>query len=143
MRNRGIGEDDYAVLAATPRDVPTYLSAADAGLAFIKPCFSKLASSPTKYAEYLGCGLPLIINSGIGDSDRLIAQKSVGALVSEFDDDAYAQAATTIEGFTSDLDETRRRARAVAEKLFDLKHVGMRRYAQLYERVLTAEPRER
>jgi glycosyltransferase involved in cell wall biosynthesis len=142
MRNRGIGEDDYAVLAATPRDVPTYLSAADAGLAFIKPCFSKLASSPTKYAEYLGCGLPLIINSGIGDSD-LIARKSVSALVSEFDDDAYAQAATTIEGLTGDLDETRRRTRDVAEGLFDLKQVGASRYAQLYERVLAAEHRER
>src|SRR5687768_7432269 len=36
---------------------PSYLSAADAGLSFIKSCFSKIASSPTKNAEYLACGL--------------------------------------------------------------------------------------
>ena len=55
MRSRGIADRDYTVLGVTPRDVPSYLSASDAGVAFIKPCFSKLASSPTKYAEYLGC----------------------------------------------------------------------------------------
>jgi len=50
MKARGVSESDYAVLRSAPRDVPSYLSAGDAGLAFIKPCFSKLASSPTKYA---------------------------------------------------------------------------------------------
>src|SRR5258708_36774615 len=80
MKARGFGESDYTVLAATSREVPSYLSAADAGLAFIKPCFSKLASSPTKYAEYLGCGLPLIINCGIGDSDTLIMREKAGVL---------------------------------------------------------------
>jgi glycosyltransferase involved in cell wall biosynthesis len=69
MRERRLNEGSYTVMASSSRDVPSYLSASDAGLAFIKPCLSKLASSPTKYAEYLGCGLPLIINSGIGDSD--------------------------------------------------------------------------
>jgi glycosyltransferase involved in cell wall biosynthesis len=78
LRERGIGEDRYTVLASAPADVASYLSAADAGLAFIKPCFSKLASSPTKNAEYLACGLPLIINAGIGDSDALVREESCG-----------------------------------------------------------------
>src|SRR5712692_297833 len=92
MQTRGISERDYTVLAASPRDMPSYLSGADAGLAFIKPCFSKLASSPTKYAEYLGCGLPLIINAGVGDSDVLITREYVGALVRGFDEAEYVNA---------------------------------------------------
>jgi glycosyltransferase involved in cell wall biosynthesis len=136
MRERGVDESGYTVLAAAPADVAGYLSASDAGLAFIKRCFSKLASSPTKYAEYLGCGLPLIINSGIGDSDALIAQEGVGALVTEFNAEEYRRAFMQIEGFARDAFETRRRTHAVAERLFDVRQVGVERYAGLYERVL-------
>ena len=136
MAARGIGEKDYTVLAATPADVPSYLSAADAGLAFIKPCFSKLASSPTKYAEYLGCGLPLIINAGIGDSDALITQKRVGALVGDFNESEYARVVSIIEDCAGHPEQTRRHTRAVAEKLFDVRRVGAERYARLYESVL-------
>jgi len=136
MRARGIGESDYTVLASAPRDVPSYLSAGDAGLAFIKPCFSKLASSPTKYAEYLGCGLPLIINQGVGDSDVLITREKVGALVRDFDEREYANSVAAIEGFAGDPGQTRRRTREVAERLFDVRRIGVERYARLYERVL-------
>ena len=136
MHDRGIAEEDYSVIAASPREVPSYLSAADAGLAFIKPCFSKLASSPTKYAEYLGCGLPFIINAGIGDSDALAVKDEAGVLVSAFDADNYTQAAAKIAKFSENPLETRRHSRAVAERRFDLKTVGVERYARLYERVL-------
>jgi glycosyltransferase involved in cell wall biosynthesis len=136
MRARGIAESDYTTLAAAPRDVSSYLSAGDAGLAFIKPCFSKLASSPTKYAEYLACGLPLIINAGIGDSDVLITREKVGALVTDFSEAEYAQASTIILGFAGDVEGTRQRTREVAERLFDVRQVGVQLYGRLYEAVL-------
>jgi glycosyltransferase involved in cell wall biosynthesis len=136
MRARGVSESDYTVLASSPRDVPSYLSASDAGLAFIKPCFSKLASSPTKYAEYLACGLPLIINAGIGDSDALITEERIGVLVSNFNEGEYADAANVVEGFVGHPDQTRRHAREIAERLFDVRRVGVQRYGRLYENVL-------
>jgi glycosyltransferase involved in cell wall biosynthesis len=136
MQDRGLGDSDYTVVRAEPRDVPSYLSAADTGLAFIKPCFSKLASSPTKYAEYLACGLPLIINAGIGDSDVLSTQERVGALVEDFSEIDYSKASAIIEGYLSNPAQMRRRTREVAERLFDVRQVGVRRYACLYEKVL-------
>ena len=136
MQTRGIAEKDYTVLAATTADVPSYLSASDAGLAFIKSCFSKTASSPTKYAEYLACGLPLIINCGIGDSDTLITSENTGVLVSEFDQDAYESTIAALADFVVRPEQTRRRNREVAERLFDVRRVGVERYARLYESVL-------
>lgn len=136
MHSRGVAAGDYNVLGVTPRDVPSYLSAGDAGLAFIKPCFSKLASSPTKYAEYLGCGMPLIINAGIGDSDMLITKERAGVLVQDFSVDSYRAAIDALGAFAANLEETRRHMRAVAERLFDVHRVGRERYARLYERVL-------
>lgn len=135
MNARGIATENFAIISALPSDVPSYLSAADAGLAFIKPCFSKQASSPTKYAEYLACGLPLIINAGIGDSDTLIGDENVGALVQRFAEDEYGRATAIIESMTSDADQTRRRTREVAERLLDVRRVGRERYAELYEQV--------
>ena len=139
MKARGISESDYSVLASTPRDVPSYLSAGDVGLAFIKPCFSKLASSPTKYAEYLGCGLPLIINAGVGDSDVLITREKVGVLVHDFSEPEYASASALIDGFAGYPEQTRRRTREVAERVFDVRTVGGNRYARLYENVLARQ----
>ena len=145
MRRRGIAHDRYTVRAvAPPADVSPYLSASDAGIAFIKPCRSKLASSPTKVGEYLACGLPLVINSNIGDCDALVSQERIGALVREFTAEAYGQAITTMLNLLDDVESARRRSREVAERLLDVSTVGLDRYARLYEDVFSqpAAPRD-
>ena len=134
MKSRNVPDDRFSVLSVPARQVPSYLSAADAGLSFIKSCFSKIASSPTKNAEYLACGLPLIINAGIGDSDALIDDWNAGALLEDLTDTEYAEAGTFIEAMAA-KPGTRKAARAIAERLFDLQTVGVERYAALYERV--------
>ncbi|HEV8138599.1 MAG TPA: glycosyltransferase [Pyrinomonadaceae bacterium] len=138
MTDRGVSKEDFQIISALPADVPSYLSAADAGLAFIKNCFSKQASSPTKYAEYLGCGLPLVINAGIGDSDALIDDEKVGVLVRRFDQEEYTRAAAAIGVMTNDVEQTRARTREVAERLLDVRRVGRERYVALYEQVLAS-----
>ena len=134
MKSRNVPADHFSVLSTPASMVPSYLSAADAGLSFNKPCFSKLASSPTKNAEYLACGLPLIINSGIGDSDALIDDWNAGVLLEDLTDAEYAEAQTFIETMAAQPG-ARQNARAIAERLFDLQTIGVERYAALYERV--------
>lgn len=136
MQARGMTKQDYTVHTAGSREVPSYLSASDAGLAFIKPCFSKLASSPTKFAEYLACGLPIVINRGIGDSDSLAQEHKIAAMVGDFNPGEYATAAEDLLRLTADPENTRGRTRVVAEKLFDVRGLGLDRYLRLYEKVL-------
>jgi glycosyltransferase involved in cell wall biosynthesis len=136
MSERGVQSESYSIKSVPARDVPSYLSASDASIAFIKPCFSKLASSPTKTAEYLGCGLPLLLNAGIGDSDSLITDEKAGALVREFSNSEYLRAFNEIRELRSDLSTLRKMAHETATKLFDLRSVGVPRYARLYERTL-------
>jgi glycosyltransferase involved in cell wall biosynthesis len=135
MHSRNVDLDHYSVLSVAAADVPSYLAAADAGLAFIKRCVSKLASSPTKNGEYLACGLPIIINTGIGDSDALVDQWRAGVLLNDFNEDQYTLAGDSIEAMAT-VPGAREKARRVAEKLFDLESIGGERYASLYERVL-------
>ena len=136
MTTRNIAEQIFSIRAVSSATVPSYLSAADAGISFIKPCISKLASSPTKNGEYLAAGLPLILNAGIGDSDALVDEWNVGALVRELTDTDYIEAIEKIELLAKDP-QVRTRTRAVATKLFDLYSVGSERYAALYERTLS------
>jgi len=136
MESRGIGEDDYKIVSSSPQDVPDYLAAGDVGLAFIKPCFSKMASSPTKYAEYLGCGLPLIINAGVGDSDALVHRHKAGVLIDNFTEGDYRKAVTELPDFVAEREQTRARMRQIAEQLFELNSVGVAAYARLYQRLL-------
>jgi glycosyltransferase involved in cell wall biosynthesis len=136
MNERGIPASNFSVRSVASEEVPSYLAASDAGIAFIKPSFSKLASSPTKNAEYLACGLPIVINAGVGDSDALATEFNVGVLVNEFNAAEYEKAAAAMEKM-GDNPDGRTITRAVAEKLFDLRIVGAARYAMLYERVLS------
>lgn len=136
MRERGVGRERFAVRAAESREVASYLSASDAGVAFIKPCFSKLASSPTKTAEYLACGLPVVLNAGVGDSDALVTREEVGALVREFTPDDYRRAASVVAQMLDRREATRQHTRAVSERLFDVHNIGLERYARIYEKVL-------
>jgi glycosyltransferase involved in cell wall biosynthesis len=136
LKERRIAPGRYTIRSVSSEDVSSFLSASDAGIAFIKPCFSKLASSPTKNGEYLACGLPLIINSGIGDSDALIEREGVGALVSRFTGSEYDEAANTILHILEGPNQARLRSREVAKRLFDVARTGLERYATLYNEVL-------
>lgn len=136
MESRGISGNSYTIRSVTPQQVPSFLSASDVGLAFIRPCFSKMASSPTKNAEYLACGLPLVINAGVGDSDALINDWKTGVLVQDLTEPEYVKAIAMMDEMIEDQDTIRAAVRNVAEDLFDLRKTGVERYALLYERVL-------
>jgi glycogen synthase len=77
-----------------------------------------------------------VINSGIGDSDMLATRERVGALVGELDHSGYAAAVNDALSFIRNPEESRRRSRAAAERLFNLQTVGDQSYARLYESVL-------
>lgn len=67
--------------SAQRSEVPAALSLSDVSLFFIKPAFSKKASSPTKQGEIMGMGLPLICNKNIGDTDKVVFTYNSGIVI--------------------------------------------------------------
>lgn len=83
------------VTSGQRHQMPGLLNACDVTLSFIEPSFSKVASSPTKIAESLAVGIPVIANP-VGDVGRLVTTLDGGALISDFSDTTYAQVSERI-----------------------------------------------
>ena len=132
---KGLSESDFLVASVTPHEIPEYLSAADAALSFIEACYSKQASSPTKIAEYLAGGLPIILNPGVGDLDELVTTDKVGVIINDFSEQSYERAFPQVESLRSE-DGFAERCRRSAKSRFDLAEVGGSRYRNLYKRML-------
>ena len=132
---KGFSENDFLVASVQPTEIPEYLSGADIALSFIEACYSKQASSPTKIAEYLAGGLPVIINSGVGDLDELIETDKVGIIVKDFDEQSYLQALPQVNSLREE-DNFSERCRRSAKERFDMAEVGGNRYRNLYKRML-------
>lgn len=131
LRAKGFKDRDFYVRSVKPSELPDYLSAADIAVSFIKACYSKKSSSPTKIAEYLACGLPIISNRGVGDVDELIIDNKVGVLLDDFTSDSFVAALESVDT----LQDIGRRTRESAKE-FDLVEVGGERYRRLYSRLL-------
>jgi glycosyltransferase involved in cell wall biosynthesis len=134
LRELGVPEDSFRVGRAAPADVPKYLKASDVAVSFIRACYSKLSSSPTKIAEYLAAGLPVVCNAGIGDVDEVIEGDRVGVVVRDFDDASLTRALEEVEALRAEGGLSQR-ARASAERRFDLERVGGARYRRIYARL--------
>jgi len=130
------------VRSVPPDDVPAQLFACDLGLCLIFSSFSKIASAPTRLAEYLACGMPVLVTSGVGDLEGIVLEHGVGVVLSSDDDEAIDRAAAQLRALAAD-DAIQQRCRSVARSLFDV-DAGSAQYDALYRELLAeATPRRR
>lgn len=103
----------------------------DAGIFIIKPVYSKLASAPTKLGEFLGCGVPCLGNTNVGDMADILVGEQVGVALSSFDDDSIRKAIEQLLRLTKQSD-IKNHCRSVAIRHFSLKD-GVREYDRIYQ----------
>lgn len=133
--DHGIDYSRIEMISAVFSDVPSLINRMDVGLMLIKPCFSKVASAPTKLAEYLGCGVPCFGNVGIGDTGEILEVNRVGVALQSFDlsaiDDAVERMLLLVDDPLIGL-----RCRATAQTFFSLDD-GAKKYARIYASLTT------
>lgn len=95
---------------------------------------SELGRSPTRMAEILGCGLPVIANEGVGDVADIIRQYNVGKIVQDGTEAAMMVALDELAVLRADP-ELPKRCRQAAEDVFSLT-VGTEAYRKLYAEIL-------
>ncbi|WP_010185648.1 glycosyltransferase [Sphingomonas sp. PAMC 26605] len=118
------------IVASDHRSVPAHIRRMDAGLALISPFFSKIASAPTKLAEYLGCGVPVVGNAGCGDMARIIADDGVGVAMPDTRPETIEAAAAALLECLADP-TLGARCVASAHRHFAL-DAGAERYRSIY-----------
>lgn len=134
LSNAGISPNYYDIRYVPVHDIPLVASAADAGLSFIRPLYSKRSSSPTKIAEYLAAGLPVVTTPGIGDCDSIILNNKVGVIISEFSNLEYDRVSDDLILLMNN--NVRDRCFEVAKKMLSIEFVGGPRYSKLYRKLL-------
>lgn len=137
-RQVGLAQAELGGMAADVRSVPAQcmteeLHAGDVGLCLIRATFSKVASAPTRFAEYLAAGIPVVAIGGVGDLERVITSRGVGVVISDETPQALRHAAEKIISMAADPD-VRERCREVARELYDADQ-GAQEYAALYRRL--------
>ena len=110
--------------------VANAMQSMDIGLFMIKPVFSKIASTPTKLGEFLGCGVPCFCNSGVGDVASIIRKRKVGVALDSFDEDEMRKGVQDMLDLSNCAD-IKERCRSAALKHFSLDD-GVESYNEIY-----------
>ncbi len=132
----GVLDEQVHITPCGYEEVPSYLSAADMGISFVRPAPSKAASSPTKIAEYLSCGLSVLTNSGVGDIDQIASGFPYLQVINDLSEDAMTEFAGSFCWDHVRRDAVRDDCRDFARVNFDLEGVGVSRYDSLYHEIL-------
>ncbi|KQS04345.1 hypothetical protein ASG11_08855 [Sphingomonas sp. Leaf357] len=138
LERAGIDPAVVEIRGATRDEMPEQIRRMDAGLALIRPYFSKIASAPTKLAEYLGCGVPVVGNAGCGDMVRIIEDDGVGVAMADTRADTIEAAAIALLDRLEDP-AIGARCTASARRHFLLTD-GAARYRDIYRSLTTGCP---
>ena len=126
----GVASADIEITASDHADMPAQIARMSAAMALISPSYSKIASAPTKLAEYLGCGVPCLGNAGVGDMEPILEGRQVGVALKGFSVTELDQGARRLLAMASEPD-IQQRCRGVALELFSLDK-GVESYNGIY-----------
>ena len=127
-KQKGIDPNRISVISVLHHEVPLYISIMDASIFFIKPSYSKKASSPTKQGEIMAMGVPLICNSKVGDTDLIVSEYNAGKVIEIFDQETYSNNLIDPKNFDSKVIAQGAKEHFALEK-------GVEKYLEVYRKV--------
>jgi len=125
---KGVDPEFISVISVLHQEVPQYISIMDASIFFIKPSYSKKASSPTKQGEIMAMGVPLICNSNVGDTDIIVSRYKAGTVIEEFNETTYKNNIIQPEEFNSE-------AIASGARDYFALNEGVQRFLDVYQKI--------
>lgn len=131
LARKTLPEGRYSILSAAHHEVPRYLRAADLGILLRAPDPLNEVACPTKFAEFVTSGLPVMISAGIGDCSRFVAERDAGIVLPAPDP---AVAAAALAKLCLEQPEARRKRIADAGSTLSRQHY-VADMAALYRRI--------
>lgn len=127
----GLMKEDIRIYFAERNDVPFLMKASDVSVSFIKPAYSKIASSPTKLGELLAMGIPVICND-IGDVRKIVVQSGGGIIVDDF---SSASLKSAVDALPTLLSVNKNDIRKSIYSYYDLSN-AIATYEQVYQQLV-------
>ncbi len=75
--------DQVQIKWLNPVDVQKYMSACDYGLLLRDKSVTNKVAAPTKFAEYLACGLSVVISDELGDYSDFVREHECGVVIDD------------------------------------------------------------
>jgi len=124
----GLDLNSIYITSCEYTEIPTYISIGNASVFFIVTSFSGKAVSPTKQAEVMSLGLPIVANLGLGDTDMILKETQSGVVLTEFNSAEYERVVKELLDFKRNKEEIR----AAAKHFFTLTS-GIEKYHSVYK----------
>ncbi|HMY22552.1 MAG TPA: glycosyltransferase [Chitinophagales bacterium] len=90
-------EDAIIIRPGIREEIPYLIALCQLSIFFILPSYSKKASSPTKQGELMAMGIPIVCNTNVGDTDKVVIDFKSGILVNAFTQAEYINAIEQID----------------------------------------------
>lgn len=132
----GVNENKVIVKRADIKVIPNLLADANVGIFFMNP-YKRYNTFPIKFGEYLASGLPVVVNSGIGDCDEIIKKENVGVIIKDFSASEYKSSLDILRSLLKEGEVLRRRCRLAAEEYCSLAK-GIESYWSIYKELAGA-----
>lgn len=126
----GIPPEKILVKHAKRHEVPALLSFSNYSVFFIKPCYSKISSSPTKHGETMAMGIPVIANAGVGDVQEIVEKYQSGFVLEKLNESNYEIIAQKLS--TSRFDKNK--IREGAKEFYSLEK-AVQKYLEVYNKI--------
>jgi glycosyltransferase involved in cell wall biosynthesis len=127
---KNISKEDIIITSCLHKEVPLNISIFDTSIFFIRPTFSKKASSPTKQGEIMAMGIPLVCNSGVGDTDFVVEKYSAGKVIKEFNDEIY------LKSIQTEIEIDKELIKQGAKEFYSLE-AGVKKYLEVYKSLIS------
>ena len=127
----GIAKEKVIVKNARRNEVPLFLSLSNYSVFFIKPCYSKQSSSPTKHGEIMAMGIPIITNSGVGDVADIVEKYNSGIVIKNLSKENYINYSEVLCAANFDSNKIR----DGAKEFYSLEN-AVQKYLKVYNHIL-------
>jgi glycosyltransferase involved in cell wall biosynthesis len=125
-----ISPKDFLFRFVSRKELPQYLAFVDYSLFFYQPAYSRLACSPTKFAELAGMGIPVICNS-VGDLNEEFLGNTANKVINYLSEENMKK---LIDSMGQNMETDKNQLREFALNRFSLKS-GIAAYAEVYKKL--------
>lgn len=123
------------ITSSAPENIQKNIQSLSFAILYFTSGISKIGSAPTRMAEFLACGIPILGNRGVGDMADIIEQYNIGVVVENGSDDSLMKGLLSMKKLLKDplLEQ---RCKNAAETIFSA-DIGADSYGRIYQSLIS------